>query len=355
MFKNKLKNYLILEFLKSYFFVLITLSLLIWIVQSAKALYLVTDNGLSINIYLNYVILTFPRSLSQLMLLSFLISLFLSIMKFQTNKELEIFWLNGISKDEVIKTIIKISFFLTFLALVFYIYIAPTAGAKSRNLLTNSEFSLISSLVKANNFNSPLKGLTIYVAKNDNQGNLEKVYIFENDKTIISKKGRVLNYEEKKFLELVDGTIHEKNSENNITTIKFEKTLYDFTKFETNVVTTIKNQEKNIFLLLEEYKKTLNRDILYELHKRFIKPLFLPLIAIICCFNLYSNDEKIKPNKIKGIVFSINLFLIIFLEILLNLSILNNFYRMLLYFFPITFFFTTYYFLKKFLISETRN
>ena len=119
MFKNKLKNYFTIEIIKSYFFVLATLSLLIWVTQSARLLYLVTDSGLSISTYSEYVFFLIPRSISQLMIISFLISLFLSIMKLQNNKELEIYWLSGISKQEIVFLVIKISLLLTFLALFF--------------------------------------------------------------------------------------------------------------------------------------------------------------------------------------------------------------------------------------------
>ena len=120
MFKNKLKNYFTIEIIKSYFFVLATLSLLIWVTQSARLLYLVTDSGLSISTYSEYVFFLIPRSISQLMIISFLISLFLSIMKLQNNKELEIYWLSGISKQEIVFLVIKISLLLTFLALFFF-------------------------------------------------------------------------------------------------------------------------------------------------------------------------------------------------------------------------------------------
>ena len=152
MFKNKLKNYFAKEILKSYFFVLATLSLLIWITQSARLLHLVTDTGLSINAYVNYIVFLIPKSISQLMVISLLISFFLSIMKFQTNKELEIYWLSGISKMEIVFLVIKTSLLLTALALFFYIYLAPISSKKSRELIANSEFSLVNSLVKKKQF-----------------------------------------------------------------------------------------------------------------------------------------------------------------------------------------------------------
>ena len=354
MFKNKLKNYFVLEIIKSYFFTLTILTLLVWFTQASRLLNMITDNGISIQIYAQYTFFLMPKVFSQLMILSLLISLFLNIIKFNSNKELEIYWLSGISKQQISDLIIKISFFITILALIFYSYIAPLSGLKSREILANSEFSLINTLVKKNNFNSPLKNLTIFVNKNDNKGNLEKIYIFENKKTIISKKGRVLNIDQKNYLELIDGIIHEKNSKNDISTISFEKTLYDFTKFQTKIITTPKVQERDFAWLVNEYFKSSNPDILYEIHKRVFKPLFIPFISIICCFALYGNNEKINLNRNKIIIFSFSTLLIIFIEILLNLSVLNIFFKYFLYTFPFIGSFFSYLFLKIYLIKENQ-
>jgi len=354
MFKNKMKNYFISEVLKSYFFTLTVLSLLIWFTQAARLLNMITESGVSIEVYTLYIFFLLPKVISQLMIISLLISLFLNITKFNNNKELEIYWLSGISKQKISNLIIKISFFLSLLAFIFYSYLAPLSGLKSREILANSEFSLINTLVKKNNFNSPLKNLTIFVNKNDNKGNLEKIYIFENKKTIISKKGRVLNIDQKNYLELTDGIIHEKNSNNDISTISFEKTLYDFTKFKTQVITTPKVQERDFAWLISEYFKTSNPNILYEIHKRIFKPLFIPFISIICCFALYGNNEKMNLNKSRIIIFSLSTLLIIFIEILLNLSVVNIFFKYFLYFLPFLGCLISFLCLKKYLLNENK-
>ena len=253
MFKNKLKNYFVKDFLKSYLFVLLSLSMLIWITQSARFLYLVTDTGLSPQTYGKYIIYLIPKIISQVTLISFLISIFLTIIKFQNNKEIEIYWLAGVSKKDIAKLFIKTSFVPTFFALFFFIYLAPFGSMKSRQILSNSEFSLVNTLVKKNNFNSPLKGLTIFVKENDNRGNLEKVFIFENNKSIISKKGRVVSVNNKNFIELSDGFIHEKNKKNNIEVVKFETTMFDFTKYQTDIVKSLKIQEKSFFRIRDDY------------------------------------------------------------------------------------------------------
>lgn len=334
MFKNKLNNYFAAEIFKSYIFILLVLSLLIWVMQSARLLYLITDIGISLKVYFQYIFLLFPKIISQLMLLSLVVSLFMSIIKLQTNRELEIYWLSGISKNKLIKIIIKFSIFLTFISLILHLLIVPYSNGKSRDLIVNSEFSFINSLVKPKNFNSPLRNLTLYVNKNDNKGNLEKIYIFENNKTIISKKGRVLNIDEKNYLELENGVIHEKDSNNNIKTISFDKTLYDFTKYQRNLITKPKLQEQKSLTIFNEYIASKNSNTLYEIHKRIFKPLFIPILAILCCFIFYNNAEKTNTNRQKIFIFIISTLLIIFFEILLNLSVLFFFFKVFLYCFP---------------------
>ena len=353
MFKNKLNNYFILEILKFYIFVLLTLTLLIWITQAARYLYLITDAGISIEAYTKFVVFLIPKTISQLMILSFLIALFINIIKFQNNKEIEIYWLSGISKKQIIKIVIKISLLITFLAFIFYIFLAPYSSSISREILNKSEFTLVNSLVKEGNFNSPLKGLTIFVKKNDNRGNLEKVFIFEDEKTIIAKTGRVLNINDKNYLELNDGIIHEKNQNNLITTIKFKKTNYDFTKYQRNITTTLKVQEKNFFLLLKEYTMEKNQDYLYEIHKRIFKPIFIPIISLIACFILHTNNEKINQNFLRIFIFCFATIFLIFVEILLSLSVLNEYLKYSFYFFPFISGILTYALLLNFIKKES--
>ena len=352
MFKNKLNNYIVSEILKSYALVLISFSLLIWIAQAAKNLNLITESGLSIKTYCYFILLIFPKIVSQLMIISFLIGVFLTILKLIDAKEIEIYWLAGISKLNIAFTIFTVSFVPLILALLFYIYLVPLTNFKSREILANSEFSMVNSLVKKNNFNSPLKKLTIFVNKNDNKGNLEKIYIFEELKTIIAKKGRVVNINDNNYLELVDGFIHEKNQQQNITVVKFEKTIFDFTKYQTEITKYTKLAEQSTLWLFKNYKLSKSKDILEEIHKRIVKPLFIPFVAFLCCFLLYTNNEKINLTKLKIFIFSLSTLLIIFIEILIGLSTKNYLLQTFSYMLPFMGTALTFFLLKNFLKKE---
>jgi lipopolysaccharide export system permease protein len=355
MFKNKLNNYFFYEVLKSYFLVLISFTLLIWVTQCARLLDLITEAGLNYETYIGYVIYLFPKIFSQLMPVCFLICLFLVLIKLQDNKELEIYWISGISKKKILNLILFISIIPTVLALLFYVYIAPMSNLKSRVVLASAEFSMVNSLVKKNNFNSPLKNLTIFVNKNDKKGNLEQVYIFENQKTIIAKKGRVLEVEGKNYLELSDGEIHEKKSVG-IDIINFEKTLFDFTKYQNTIVKTPKFQERSLWWLINNYNSNANKkekfESLYELNKRILTPLMIPLIAILSSFLLLSNTDKYNLNRLKLFIFSFTIILIIFFDVLINFTSKFDTFRYFLYLIPPSAYFVAYIALHVFLKNE---
>jgi len=162
-----------------------------------------------------------------------------------------------------------------------------------------------------------------------------------------------VNINDKNYLELTNGFIHEKNKDQNITVVKFDKTIFDFTKYQTGVTKYIKLQERSTIWLFDNYlKNTKETNILEEIHKRIFKPLFIPIISILCCFLLYTNNEKINSTKLKIFIFSISTILIIFIEVLIGISIKNNFFQIFFYSLPIIGIFFVFYILKNFLKNE---
>ena len=358
MFLNKANNYLISEFLRSYFFVIISLTLLLWISQATRLLDLVTESGNAVEVYAQYTLLLIPKIISKVAIISFIISAFISILKLKTNNEFNIYWLSGVSKIQVCKTIIKISFIPLILTSYLYIYLAPSSSFKSRIILGNSKFTMINALVKEKNFNTPLPNLTIFVDENDGLGNLKKIFIYEKDRTIIAKKGKVLKDKDKNYLQLLDGETQEKSKSGEISIINFNKTLFDLSNKSSANIKTPKFSERSIFWLFKETKKSNlkkfeKNNLLEEIHSRLFKPFYIIVFAILSCFLLYSNEEKIKKEKLRFGIFSISIFLLIFLEVAVNISVINIYTKIFFYILPFFLMIFSYLVLLKFLNKES--
>jgi len=244
MVKHKIFKYFLLEFVKFFLLISLSLSILIWMTQAARLLELITEYGNPVSIYLKYILLIYPKVYENIFILCFSISMFFLINKLEESNELNIYWLSGISKKSIIKFSIKIGALMIVIYILISAFIAPWTSSKSRAVLAQSKFSLINSLVKENNFNSPLKDLTIYVNKNDNKGNLENVFIYEKTRTIIAKTGEILSNDKGSYLKLFNGITHEKNNEN-INVINFESTIFDFSKYQMQNVTHPKFSERS--------------------------------------------------------------------------------------------------------------
>ena len=321
MVKHKIFKYFFLEFVKLFLLISLSLSILIWMTQAARLLELITEFGNPVTVYIKYVLLIYPKVFDNIFILSFAISMFFLFSKLEESNELNIYWLSGVSKHKIINFTTKIGMLMVALYILLSAFITPWTLGKSRAILAQSKFSLINSLVKENNFNSPLSGLTIYVNKNDNKGNLENVFIYENTRTIIAKTGEVLSNDEGSYLKLYNGVTHEKNNES-INVINFESTIFDFSKYQMQNVKVLKFSERSTRWLFENRKLNIPKvnEIREELNKRLVKPFLILFICLLSCFLLYSNSEKVNLKIFRPSIYTLSIFLIIINQIVLGKS-----------------------------------
>lgn len=354
MLKNKLDQYFANEFIKNFLLILISLSLLMLLTQAARFLNIITEMGNSTIIYVKFVVLSYPRILEKTVQLTFIISIFFTISKLRNDNELNIYWFSGISQLRIFKLIFKI----TVLIFIFYyflsIFLGPLFSNYARKIISNSEFTLINSLVKENNFNSPLKKLVIYVDKNDKKGNLKNIFIHEKDRIISADNGFIIKKNNEFFLELNNGVSQEKNN-NNINFIQFEKLLFGVSKFQTKNLKEPKFSERNIFWLINGIKlkkMTPSRmeDARLEINKRLIQPLGIFLLAIISSYILYLKDGDSKFKLSNNFIFACAISWLIINEILLSLSsksTLNSFIYFLIIFLLSLFLSLKFFFTQK--------
>jgi len=352
MLSNKIYKHFFLELSKYFLITLFTFTAIVWTVQAVNFLDLVVEDGHALSIYLGYSLLNVPKILTKFIPLSFLIALVLSILKFENENELIILWTAGLNKLKLVNFFVKVSLIITLFQLFFAVVINPSILNYSRSLIKSSNLDFISSMVKTNQFNDTVPGLTIFVEKKNENGDMENIFIRDEGKvlkslenssntdnvTIIAKKGRVAN-SNNPVLILRNGIIQsekigqeENQTKKNLQTIKFEKTTLKLDNLQTRSIVQTKIQETPSKLLLECYmgkqeKNILNcprdhrkNDVLSEINRRFGMPLYIPVITLILCFLLNQREENKFKNFYKYF-YPISAFLILVLaEILVKYS-----------------------------------
>jgi lipopolysaccharide export LptBFGC system permease protein LptF len=359
MKKNKLAYYFIQEFLKNYLSILFAFGLIIWITQAVRLFDLISENGNSIGTYFLYILSTLPKIVSRISIIIFFISFVVTIAKFEDNNELKALWFSGVDKKKFIYYLIKFSILLVFVLILVRLFIVPYFSNFSRYLLLNSGIGSIAPLIKYNNFNNPLKKITIYVGKKNQINELEDIILFENNaeksKTIIAKSGVIINENNKNLLVLINGSIHEENNNRKISIIDFDKITLDLNQYSKKTVEYYKFPEILTFELFKRLsdKNDLQRSVVIsELNNRIILPLFIPSLVVLACFLMTGNKEFINKTFFKIIIFSFGVLIIVIGEILLNLNSNKIDANLLLYLAPFFFLIINIFLLNHFIKKE---
>jgi hypothetical protein len=238
-------------------------------------------------------------------------------------------------------------------------FIVPYFSNYSRYLLLNTGVEAIGPLLKQNNFNNPLKKITIYVGKKNQINELEDIILFEDSadikKTIIAKSGAVINENNKNLLVLVEGSIQEERKDKKISILDFDKITLDLSQYNKKTIDYYKFNEIFFFELIKRFN---NKDelqptnIIAELNDRIIMPLFIPSLVLLACFLIITNKEFINNSFIKIIIFTYGIAIIIISEILLDLSSKELYGSLFLYFTLFLFLIINWVLLNYFLNRE---
>jgi len=350
--RNTIYRYFFKEFISLFTLILISTCIIVWIVQAVNYLDFVTEDGHGFSIYFTYSVLNIPKVIGRLIPLVFLISLLTTILQFEKNNELLVFWTSGLNKIRLVNFIFIISILITSFQLFMSLVISPSSLNLARSILKSSSVSLFPSLVKEKKFNDTVKGLTVFVEEKKPNGEMLNVFLRDDtpsnakSKTIIAKKGHIIIkgvmpfvkvgvLSEQNFLVLFDGVIQTQKKNNKINFLNFYKTEINLSSFESKTTIYPKIQENNTLSLLncikpflDEGKTTLSEqqcraridDITAELNRRLGMPFYILIISIIICYLLSSRKESKYYFLQKYIVFTAAFTILVFAEIMVRYS-----------------------------------
>ncbi len=334
-------------------FFLITLfstGIIIWIFQAVNFLDIIVEDGRNYLVYLNFSLLNFPKVISKLVPFVLFFSFLYVIGKYELRNELIIFWNFGINKIDIINFFIKFSFLIMLLQIFLTATIVPKSQDLARSFLRASSYNYLENFIKPRIFNDAVKGLTIYSNSKDELGNLKEIYLKkgsgDNFQITFAKEGKFKKIGKNQFLELNFGeTISVIN--NKITNFKFKKTDFNLSNFEDNTTTYKKTQEVATLDLIKCYHNLMNfnflkidknfkvenckndniDNIIKELYKRIIIPLYIPVLILISLMLIFKSKENTNYSKYRILIFLIGFITIILSEMtirLINEDFLKN-------------------------------
>ena len=360
--------------LKIFSVIILSIGSIVWIIQSVGFLDYVTEDGHSFKIYFYYSILNFPKIIHRILPFVFFISLFYSIINYEENNELLIFWIHGVKKIQLINTIITYSILLTFIQIILGSFMSPKGQDAARSFIRNSNMDFFSSIIRPGKFVDAVEGLTIFIQGEDKFGFYNNIFLKDDgakninqfkSQVIFAKRAKLITTERRRYFKLFDGKLIKINNKN-IDTFVFKSIDFDLSKFSTKTTTFPKIQEVSIQILLKciiyEYKKELQKfkdtnylgcdkssikGVRQEVLKRLYLPTYIPLIALISCVLILKSKEEKEYNFLKILLFLIIFFVIVVSEVSLRYSSYNIKGMLFFILFPFLSFFSIYFTLIK--------
>ena len=342
MLQNKIYQNFLIEIFKTFLIILLGLSLIALTVRAVSFLDLIVESGYPISTYFKYSFFNIFGIAPKFIPLSFLLALTIFILRHIQDSEFVILWTSGVKKMQLV----NLCFFSSIITLIFYLIlssiVAPIALNKSRQLLSNENFNSFLPTVRSQQFSDSFKGFTFIVEKKINN-KLKNIFLYDkgnnlknlssnpselSSATIVAGSGVI----KEKRMVLFNGQIisSKKNLKNEV--IKFEQLSIDLGNLSTTTIKEPKIQEtstlkltsclfsesKNNRICNEDFKK----EILPTLNRRLIIPFYIPILSLICSLLLL----KSKQNNFSKInIFLYSFFLLIFTELAVRYTGINNY------------------------------
>ncbi len=346
MLQNKIYQNFTKEIIKTFFVILLGLTLIAWTVRAVNFLDLIVESGYSVSAYFQYSFLNLFGILTKFIPLAFLLSLMIFIMKQIQEKEFLILWTSGVKKIKIANLFFFISIFILIIYLFFSTLITPLALNKSRSIISQSNFNSFLPTIRIQQFSDSFEGFTFIVEKKI-KNNVENVFIHDSSNTlknltsnqneiskttIVAKSGTV---EEKKMV-LFNGQIissKQGNKKNEI--IRFEQLNIDLENLQTGRIKQPKLQETSTLKLFQcmntstgEYttycKKDTKKEITTVLNRRIVLPLYIPVIALICSFLLMKTQTHKKIFLNKYSIFILSFLVLLYAELIIRYTGLSK-------------------------------
>ena len=312
------------------------LGAIVWTLQAVNYFDFVTQDGHGLKTYFLYTVFNFPKIIHRLVPFIFFISLFYILISYETKNELSIFWVNGISKINFANKLIYLSIILMVFQIWLGSFLSPYSQFKSREFLKNSNVDFFTSLIKAGKFINVVQGLTIFIDKKNPDDSYTNIFLDDstkkNSKMIYAKSGIIIDDGKKKVFKLFQGKVINKEK-TKINVFEFDQIDFNLADFSSNTITVPKIQEIPSKELLKCFaslsikkednfkcENSLIKETKQELLKRFYKPIFLPVISILCCLLIMVSKSNINYERNKKIIFIITFLVLILSETSLRYS-----------------------------------
>lgn len=262
----------------------------IWLTEALRLLDLVINRGQSPTTFAYLTMLLLPTLLVIILPLAFFFGTLYALSRLNSDSELVVMASAGFSRTQLAVPTIVAAVMIMALTYLCGLYLMP-AGQRALNAyLVDIRANIGAALLNEGTFNTPAKGLTVFIREIDNDGGVHGALVHDNRNpkaaiTYLAESGRIVQTPAGTRLVLIDGTIEQSSKYGaRLHVLKFARYPFDLDQFASKAPVERKTNELFVSELLHPSPSLKPKNCnayIAEAHNRLSQPLYCIAFALI--------------------------------------------------------------------------
>lgn len=274
-----------------------SLTAIIWLTQALRFIDFIVNKGVSTITFLQMTGLLIPSLLFVILPFAVFVSVLFIYHRLNLDSELVVLRSAGQSRWQMARPVLMVAGGAAIFAYFIALFLMPVTNNKFKDMQTFLRDNYASLLLQEEVFNTPMKGLTVFVRKRHANGTLEGILVHDNRDeehpvTMMAQKGHIKQTPSGPRFLLYNGNRQELQS-GRFSFLKFEEYMVDLNFYTADASKrTRKPDEYFLTELFSEAKSNPERraELLAEAHHRITWPLYTLIMGLFAYGSLMRGE-----------------------------------------------------------------
>ncbi len=292
-------RYIIRNLLTPLMLITLTLTGIAWLTQSLRFIDLIVNRGLSVYSFVYLSALLVPSLLSVILPVAMFCAVLFTYYKLVMDSEMIVFKSVGISRMGLAKPALILAGCITAFGYLVSLYLMPVSYREFKDMQAYIRDNYASMLLQEGVFNTPIKGLTVYIDKRKDDGMLEGLLVHDNRNlkapvTMMAQEGRLLKTPAGPQFELINGNRQEVDADSHqLSLLYFERYTLDLAGFTQETEDRSRDPKERYLAELffpDKKDEEIYDQLRAEGHQRLTWPLYNLMMTFIALSALLSGQ-----------------------------------------------------------------
>jgi lipopolysaccharide export system permease protein len=307
---SRLSRYVLDELVAPTALFALLMTTVVWLTQSLRLLDLVINRGQSAPTFVYLTFLILPSLLVIILPIAFFAGTLYALNKLSSDSELVVMWASGYSRSQLALPVFVAAAAVMLATYLCGLYLMPAGQRAVNEKVFSIRADIGAALLNQGEFNTPAKGLTVFIRELDSNGHISGILVHDNRNrsrpiTYVAGAGQLAQTTEGARLIMYDGTVQQSAKQGaQLSVLKFKSYAFDLDQFANT--TRGNGRDTNELYLSELFwpRNTalpvrLRNAYFAEAHNRLTAPLYCIMFALIALLAVVQGRRTRGANALR--------------------------------------------------------